>query len=83
MSEVVELRCGENPSRMFAKLLVEAKPLIVLGNLIEFRCRDCQKATRRSLVLHRFNLVGELVETVYSEGTTQPAGDEEVTTNDS
>jgi hypothetical protein len=46
----------------------------IVSNLLELSCRDCTKETRREAVergqepplrvLHRYNLVGELVETV-------------------
>jgi hypothetical protein len=41
---------------MFAKLLVSGVP-VISDNLFEFKCRDCGS-------LHRFNIAGELVETV-------------------
>jgi hypothetical protein len=74
--DTIELRCSENPRRMFAKLLREADqpPIVAPGNLLEFACRDCTKQEREedrdvTRVLHRFNIVGELVESevVYSE----------------
>jgi len=62
--EVVELRCEANPRRMFARLLIEKKPSIVPGNLLEFACRDCERTAVGKRVLHRFNVLGELVETL-------------------
>ena len=60
----LELRCAENPSRMFGKLLVEQGAVVNSDNLLEFACRDCRtEGVRR--VLHRFNVLGELVETEY------------------
>lgn len=61
--QVIEVRCDENPHRMFVKLLVTDRPVIVAGNLLEFACRDCAKDRHAARVLHRFNVVGELVET--------------------
>jgi hypothetical protein len=60
----VELRCDQNPSKLLAKVKA---PRIVDGNLIEIACTDCAKrrlATngQRCQVLHRFNVLGELVE---------------------
>jgi hypothetical protein len=67
--DTIELRCSENPRRMFAKLLHEGSgaPVVVPGNLLEFACRDCTKQEREEdhdviRVLHRFNILGELVE---------------------
>jgi len=61
----VDLRCPVTPQRLFARLM-EAS--IVEGNLIEVACGDCRKTARRMgqnvvLVLHRYNLLGECVET--------------------
>lgn len=44
------------------------KPSIVEGNLIELACKDCRRLLRLegqevALVLHRYNLAGEHVET--------------------
>lgn len=63
-SEDAELRCPRNPSRLFARLRLRGEPVqIVEGNLIEVSCRDCRgRGTDR--VLHRYNVLGELVETV-------------------
>lgn len=54
------MRCPANPSRLFARL---RGPVIVEGNLIEVSCRDCRRrpGTR---VLHRFDVLGNLVETI-------------------
>jgi hypothetical protein len=53
--------------------LAGEQPQYVEGNLMEFACDDCKKQLRRSgdnvfRVLHRYNFLGELVETecVYS-----------------
>ena len=65
-----ELRCPTGPRRLLAKLRQEGKPVkVVPGNLMELHCRDCTKIERLSdpsviRVLHRFDLAGELVETV-------------------
>jgi hypothetical protein len=60
---VVEIRCEKFKRRLFAKLLMEEKPVIVEGNLLEFACRDCAKEQGAKKVLHRYNPIGELVET--------------------
>lgn len=66
----VELRCPTGPRKLFAKLRLEgAQPHVVPGNLVEMACQDCRRRLRSegrdvSLVLHRFNIVGDLIETV-------------------
>lgn len=69
----VELRCPVGPKRLFSKLILAGdRPRITSGNLVEFACADCRKSVRATgqpcrLVLHRFDLVGELVESVILE----------------
>ena len=66
----VEIRCPVGPQRMLAKILLEGgRPSYVEGNLIEFSCDDCKKTLRNRgqrvfRVLHRYDVVGVLVETV-------------------
>ena len=66
----IQLRCPIGPRRLFAILREEGEPMVIVsGNLVEFKCRDCCKELRRHRpevdeVFHRFNFVGELVETV-------------------
>lgn len=68
--EAVELRCEDHPRRLLGRLLHDgAERRVVPGNLLEFACRDCARARRRDgqdvvRVLHRFDLTGELIETV-------------------
>lgn len=70
MSAEVEVRCPNDARRLFAKLRQEGKaPVIAPGNLMEFSCRECKQAMIRSgrpteRVLHRYDLTGQLVETV-------------------
>lgn len=50
-------------------MLSGEKPRITEGNLIEFACSDCRRAYKQrgenlTLVLHRYDLAGTLVETV-------------------
>lgn len=65
----VEVRCPVGPQRLLSKLRLSGeKPTYVEGNLIEFACDDCKRNLRRrgqtvSRVLHRYNFLGELVET--------------------
>lgn len=76
----VEVRCpvGEElpdghcrPGRLLMKLLVagEVPSFVQPDNLIELACEDCRYRLRRAgfqvrRVLHRYNLAGELVETL-------------------
>lgn len=68
--KTIEIRCPVGPKRLLSKLqLAGERPTITDGNLIEFSCSDCTKIQRRSnpevfRILHRFNLIGELVESV-------------------
>lgn len=68
--KVTEIRCPEDPRRLFTKLLQSGgRPVITEGNLIEFSCQNCKKVLQAqgvdvSIVLHRYNIAGELVETV-------------------
>lgn len=77
MPNVVEVRCPVGPQRLFTKLrLGEETPRVVQpSNLMELSCSDCRLAVRRSgieivHILHRYNFVGELIETVavYGDG---------------
>lgn len=58
---VVEMRCPSH-NRMFGKALVG--PAITEGNLVEFSCKDCRKDKGVTDVKHRFNIAGELIETM-------------------
>lgn len=68
--ETIDIRCPEDPRRLFLKLkrLGEDTP-VVDGNLIELACYACNKALRTQgeknviRVLHRYDLMGELIET--------------------
>lgn len=65
----VELRCNANPLRLLAKIRQPQSGVeIVEGNLIEIACDHCKRTRRQQdpdvkLVLHRWNVVGELVDT--------------------
>lgn len=69
MTTIVEVRCPIGPKKLFTKLkLGEEFAKYVPGNLIEFTCADCAKRIGRERqarvrVFHRFNFVGELVQT--------------------
>lgn len=70
IAPAVELRCPVGPRRLLAILRQSGEPLrVVPGNLIEFACADCRRELRRqgqdpSYVLHRFDVAGELVQTI-------------------
>lgn len=76
MPDIVEVRCPTGPQQLFTKLRLgqTAARYVQPGNLIEFACADCAKTLTRAAgtrhsVLHRYNFLGELVETV-----TEPKG---------
>lgn len=63
----LELRCPSGPRGLFAKLIpVSDARVDAQTNLIEFACQWCRKHSDEpaALVLHRYNFLGELVETV-------------------
>lgn len=69
-SQVVEVRCPVGPQRLFTKLKLgqETGGYIHPANLIEFTCSDCARRLSREhgqplRVFHRFNFLGELVQT--------------------
>jgi hypothetical protein len=69
----VELRCPIGPKALLGKILQQGeKPKMTDGNLMELNCRDCARTARQykpeiKRVLHRYNIIGELVESVYQE----------------
>ena len=77
MITAVELRCPVGPRRLLAILRQSGEPIrVVSGNLIEFACADCRREQRRQgqapeYVLHRFDVAGDLVETVVVDGTNR------------
>ena len=71
----VDLRCPLGPRKLLAKLRVaDIQPTITSDNLLELCCPDCRRRLRSDghsdikFVLHRFNIVGELVETEIVRG---------------
>ena len=67
MATLTELRCQLSCRRLFGKLLAE-EGADLRGVQVEFACGECKKAFRFDYpdlvrVVHRFNLVGELLET--------------------
>lgn len=74
--EVVEMRCPVGPRRLLGKVLREGGRLHVTdSNLMELNCDDCKKTMRQrgdyvTRVLHRYDLAGELVESVIERPST-------------
>lgn len=70
----IELRCPVGARRLFARMLQrgERPSYVHPDNLIEFSCYDCRHSLERRgkrvrRVLHRYNLAGELIETLTVE----------------
>lgn len=57
------MRCPVNPKVRFGRVLT-TDTHVVPGNLIEVACRDCRKRKDLAQVLHRYNPLGQFVETV-------------------
>jgi hypothetical protein len=68
--EEVEVRCPVGPQRLLSKLrLTGESPHYTDDNQVEFACQDCKRTLRLrgrqvSRVLHRYNFLGDLVQTV-------------------
>lgn len=69
-STYVDLRCPVGAKRLLGKARSTGESVnFVEGYLLELACRDCRNAIaalegkKPSVVLHRFNVLGELVET--------------------
>lgn len=65
----VDLRCPLGARKLLAKVRKTGESHgIVEGNLLELACRDCRnnlsndEGKRPNTVLHRFNILGELIE---------------------
>ena len=58
----VDVRCPVNPRRLFMRLQRRDPDVRIdpSSNLIQVACRDCGRAAG-ALVVHQFNLLGELV----------------------
>jgi hypothetical protein len=74
-SASTELRCPVGPQKLLAQVLSsgERPQYVHPDNLIELACNDCARTARRAgdpvaRVLHRFNILGELVETLVVHG---------------
>lgn len=82
MPEVVEVRCPVGFRRLFMRMqLGEIEHRYVQhGNWLEFSCEDCarlieREGSGRRRVLHRYNFLGELVETISVPRTANPSSD--------
>lgn len=69
--ETIDLTCPLNPMMLLGRIRAAGMPItITTDNLIELSCRDCRyKVAKRHsdgkkprMVLHRYNLLGDLVE---------------------
>ena len=63
----IDIRCPAHPVRLLMRIGTPVK--IDGANLIEVACRDCAKERRQAgldvrQVLHRYNVLGQLVTTV-------------------
>lgn len=71
--QIVELRCPLGPKALLAKVVqLGDRPRMAEGNLMELSCRDCARTARKTnpsvkRILHRFNVLGDLVESVVQE----------------
>lgn len=64
-----ELRCPVGPRRLLAIYRSAGRRPTYTDGQIEFACTDCARSLRRSgqdvaRVLHRFNVLGECVQTI-------------------
>lgn len=65
--DLVDLRCPEGPEGM-GKLLGRTRPVFYADGVVELACGNCARQFRRgrlpvARVLHRYNLLGELLAT--------------------
>jgi hypothetical protein len=66
----IDLRCPIGPRALLGKVVAAGGHAHVdRWNLLELACRDCTKMARRTRpeighVVHRYNVLGELVESV-------------------
>lgn len=69
----IDLRCPVGPRALLGKVVAAGgQAKVNSDNLLELACRDCTRAARRTNssvvhVVHRFNVLGELVESVANE----------------
>lgn len=77
-TRIVDIRCPIGPQKLFLKLRLEGNlPQVNQDlNVMELACFDCKRALRKEgqlveHVLHRYNIVGELIETVVVDSGTK------------
>lgn len=70
MTKKKEVRCPHGPRSLLAKVVEDgdSKRYVDDGRLVELFCKTCTRSYRESdktvmRVLHRFNIIGELVNT--------------------
>jgi hypothetical protein len=74
----VDIKCPVGPRKLLMKLQLNGeKPSFAEGNLIELACDDCKKRLRQrrmavARVLHRYNFLGELIESEIVPFETSP-----------
>lgn len=70
---IVDLRCPIGPKALLAKVVRQNDHhRMTSTNLLELACRDCRRTEKLRdpqvlQVVHRFNVLGELVESVVSK----------------
>jgi hypothetical protein len=81
VAETIEVRCPLGPRKLFTKLQLgeEAARYVQPDNLIEFTCADCARRITRQhqqpvRVYHRFNFIGELIETLIEQRSSCATG---------
>lgn len=64
LSVIAEFRCPIDPRKLFMRLRSSGARIDPASNTIEVACRACRRHYGATLVVHRFNPLGVLVETV-------------------
>lgn len=66
---LVDLRCPDGAQKLLARIRqAKGSARVTDENLLELACRDCRQrvahktGVKPALVVHRFNILGELVE---------------------
>lgn len=68
--ERIDLRCPVGPRALLGKVVANGESAVVTSdNLLELACRDCTRAARKknsriAHVVHRFDVLGALVESI-------------------
>lgn len=77
----IEIRCPSSLRRLFMIMRTNGEKLRVTDNLMEFSCSDCARLLRKKgrdvfRVLHRYDLAGELIESIIIDRTEDPQSDD-------